>query len=66
MKPLGRVWDHQYSCEVSMNSLWTSGIAVKSLGRVNDQQYRCEVSWKSLGTSRMAVKSVGRVWGPAV
>ena len=34
VKSLGRVWDEQDSCEVSMNSLDTNNIAVKSLGRV--------------------------------
>ena len=61
MNSLGRNWDRQYSCEVSMMSLGTSRIAVKSLGKVKDQQYSCETS---LETSRIARKSLGRVWGP--
>ena len=65
VKSLGRVWDQQYSCEVSMKSLGTSSIAVKSLGKVKDQQSSCEVSWKSLGTSRIAVQFHRIVWVPA-
>ena len=61
MKSQERVWDQQCSCEVSMKSLGTSKIAVKSLGRVKDQQYSCEVSWESLGTSRIGVQIPRRV-----
>ena len=49
VKSLGRVLYQQCSSEVSMKSLGTSRIAVKSLRR------DCEVSSKSLGTSRIAV-----------
>ena len=45
MKSLGRNWDRQYSCEVSM----MSRIAVKSLKESGDQNDCCEVSKKSLG-----------------
>ena len=51
MKSIGRVWNQQFSCEVSRKRLGTNRIAVKSVGRV-------------LETSRKAVKSLDRALGP--
>ena len=34
VKSIGRVWDQQYSCEVSRKKLWTKRIAVQFPGRV--------------------------------
>ena len=53
------------AAEVSMTSLDTSRIAVKTLGESAYQQESCTVSRKSLETSRMAVKSLGRFLVPA-
>ena len=58
MNHIGRVWDQRDSWEVSMTSLGTSRIVVKSLGRDWDQLDSCTVSRKSFGTSMIDVKSL--------
>ena len=48
MKSIGRVWDQQYNCEVSMKRLGTKRIAVHFPGSVLGQQHSCEASIMSL------------------
>ena len=49
MKSIERVWDQQYSCEVSRKRLGTKRIAVQFPGSVLGQQHSCEASMMSLG-----------------